>query len=163
MKRFTSISRLTKHEAKIYIRAFEKETGIDVRSVRMSAVEVLVRLKSERHNPQVGLWFDGPSPEFIAAKQDGLLAPYKPNIDFELLSEAFDEEYYWTGFCFGVLGFACNTAILDRKGFIPPTSWYDLLNPTLKGEIGVAYAYTSGTSYTIPRDTGAVDGRGKSV
>jgi iron(III) transport system substrate-binding protein len=142
-------SALDEHEAKIYIRAFEEETGIDVRSVRMSAGEILVRLRSERRNPQVGLWFGGPSPEFIAAKQAGLLAPYRPNVDFELPSEAFDEGYYWTGFYFGALGFACNTAILDRKGLTPPTSWYDLLNPALKGEIGAAYAYTSGTSYTI--------------
>ena len=142
-------SALDTNEAKIYIRAFEEETGIDVKWVRMSAGEILVRLRSERNNPQVGLWFGGPSPEFIAAKQDGLLAPYKVNTDFELPSGTFDENYYWTGFYFGALGFACNTEILDRKGLEPPTSWYDLLKPEFAGEIGVAYAYTSGTSYTI--------------
>jgi len=142
-------SALDTNEAKIYIRAFEEETGINVRWVRMSAGEVLTRVRSERNNPQMGLWFGGPSPEFIAAKQDGLLAPYKPNIDFELPPGTFDEYYYWTGFYFGALGFACNTEILNRKSLAPPTSWHDLLKPEFKGEIGVAYAYTSGTSYTI--------------
>ncbi|MBI1928219.1 ABC transporter substrate-binding protein [Candidatus Poribacteria bacterium] len=142
-------SALDTNEAKIYIRAFEEETGINVRWVRMSAGEVLVRVRSERNNPQVGLWFGGPSPEFIAAKQDGLLAPYKPKVDFELLPGTFDEDYYWTGFYFGVLGFACNIEILNRKGLATPTSWDDLMKPELKGEIGVAYPYTSGTSYTI--------------
>jgi iron(III) transport system substrate-binding protein len=161
-------SALDTKEAQIYIRAFEEDTGIHVRWVRMSAGEVLVRLRSERNNPQVGLWFGGPSQEFIAAKQDGLLAPYKPKVDFddfdrlnpapasptqskdfELPPGTFDEDWYWTGFYFGALGFACNTEILKRKGLEPPTSWYDLLKPELKGEIGMAYAYTSGTSYTI--------------
>ncbi len=105
-------SALDTNEAKIYIRAFEEETGIDVRWVRMSAGEILVRVRSERDNPQVGVWFGGPSPEFIAAKQDGLLSPYKPKVDFELPPGTFDEDYYWTGFYFGALGFACNTDIL---------------------------------------------------
>ena len=76
---------LDTNEAKIYIRAFEAETGIEVRWVRLSAGEVLVRIKSERANPQVALWFGGPSPEFIVAKREGLLAPYAPRINFEPL------------------------------------------------------------------------------
>ena len=142
-------SPLSTTEAEMYITAFEEETGIDVKCVRMSTGEILVRVRSERNNPQVGMWFGGPSPDFIAAKQDGLLNPYKPMIDFELLPGTFDEDYHWTGFYFGALGFASNTEILERKGLKPPTSWHDLLKPELKGEIGVAYAYTSGTSYTI--------------
>ena len=140
---------LDTNEAKIYIRAFEEDTGIQVRWVRLSAGEVLVRIRSERTNPQVSLWFGGPSPEFIVAKREGLLAPYTPRIDFEPLPSTFDEAHYWTGFYFGAIGFASNTEILERKGITPPTSWYDLLKPELKGEISVAYAYTSGTANTL--------------
>lgn len=136
-------------EAKIYIRAFEEETGIQVRWVRLSAGEVLVRIRSERTNPQVALWFGGPSPEFIVAKRERLLAPYAPRIDFEAPPGTFDEAHHWTGFYFGAIGFASNTEILARKGISPPTSWYDLLKPELKGEISVAYAYTSGTANTL--------------
>ena len=137
------------NEAKIYIRAFEEESGIEVRWVRLSAGEVLVRIRSERANPQVALWFGGPSPEFIVAKREGLLAPYAPRIDFEPLPSTFDEAHHWTGFYFGAIGFASNTEILERKGIEPPTSWSDLLKPELKGEISVAYAYTSGTANTL--------------
>ena len=140
---------LDTNEAKIYIRAFEAETGIEVRWVRLSAGEVLVRIRSERTNPQVALWFGGPSPEFIVAKREGLLAPYAPHINFEPLPGTFDAAHYWTGFYFGAIGFASNTEILARKGIPPPTSWYDLLNPEFKGEISVAYAYTSGTANTL--------------
>ena len=140
---------LDTNEAKIYIRAFEEETGIQVRWVRLSAGEVLVRIRSERTNPQVALWFGGPSPEFIVAKREGLLAPYAPNINFEPLPGTFDAAHYWTGFYFGAIGFASNTEILERKGIPPPTSWYDLLKPEFAGEISVAYAYTSGTANTL--------------
>ena len=140
---------LDTNEAKIYIRAFEEESGIQVHWVRLSAGEVLVRIRSERANPQVALWFGGPSPEFIVAKREGLLAPYAPRIDFEPLPGTFDEAHYWTGFYFGAIGFASNTEILARKGIVPPTSWYDLLTPQFKGEISVAYAYTSGTANTL--------------
>lgn len=140
---------LDTNEAKIYIRAFEEETGIQVRWVRLSAGEVLVRIRSERTNPQVALWFGGPSPEFIVAKREGLLAPYSPRINFEPPPNTFDEAHYWTGFYFGAIGFASNTEILARKGISPPTSWHDLLKPELKGEISVAYAYTSGTANTL--------------
>ena len=140
---------LDTNEAKIYIRAFEEETGIQVRWVRLSAGEVLVRIRSERTNPQVALWFGGPSPEFIVAKREGLLAPYAPRINFDPLPGTFDEAHYWTGFYFGAIGFASNTEILERKGIPPPTSWYDLLKPEFEGEISVAYAYTSGTANTL--------------
>ena len=140
---------LDTNEAKIYIRAFEEESGIEVHWVRLSAGEVLVRIRSERTNPQVALWFGGPSPEFIVAKREGLLGPYSPHIDFEPPAGTFDEAHYWTGFYFGAIGFASNTEILGRKGISPPTSWYDLLKPEFKGEISVAYAYTSGTANTL--------------
>ena len=140
---------LDTNEAKIYIRAFEEDTGIQVRWVRLSAGEVLVRIRSERTNPQVALWFGGPSPEFIVAKREGLLAPYAPRINFEPPPGTFDEAHYWTGFYFGAIGFASNTEILARKEIPPPTSWHDLLKPSFKGEISVAYAYTSGTANTL--------------
>ena len=140
---------LDTNEAKIYIRAFEEESGIQVRWVRLSAGEVLVRIRSERSNPQVALWFGGPSPEFIVAKNEGLLASYAPRIDFDLPPSTYDAAHHWTGFYFGAIGFASNTEILARKAIPPPTSWYDLLKPELKGEISVAYAYTSGTANTL--------------
>ncbi len=140
---------LDTNEAKIYLRAFEEKSGVQVRWVRLPAGEALVRIRSERNNPQVALWFGGPSPEFIIARREGLLAPYQPQTDFQPPPGTFDEAHHWTGFYFGAIGFACNTEILARKGIPPPTSWYDLLKPEFKGEIGVAYAYTSGTANTL--------------
>src|SRR5512147_257264 len=67
---------LDPNEAKVYIEAFTKDTKINVEWVRMSAGEVLTRLKAESKNPQVSMWFGGPSAEFIAGKKEGLLTAY---------------------------------------------------------------------------------------
>ncbi|MCX5821773.1 MAG: iron ABC transporter substrate-binding protein, partial [Deltaproteobacteria bacterium] len=50
---------LDPNEAKIYVEAFTKDTNIKVEWVRLSAGEVLTRLKAEAKNPQVSVWFGG--------------------------------------------------------------------------------------------------------
>src|SRR4030043_2070361 len=68
---------LDPNEAKVYIEAFMKDTKINVEWVRMSAGEVLTRLKAESKNPQESVWYGGPSVELIAGKKEGLITPYK--------------------------------------------------------------------------------------
>lgn len=140
---------LDSNEAKLYIEAFESETGIHVKWVRLSSGEVLTRLRNEKNNPQVSVWFGGPFTDFIAAKKEGLLLPYAPKINFKLPEGGYDAEHAWTGISFGVIGFVSNTDILKRKKIKPPESWDDLLKPEFKNDISMAYAYTSGTAYTI--------------
>ncbi|AKI97410.1 ABC transporter substrate-binding protein [Kosmotoga pacifica] len=137
------------NEAKIYIEAFEKATGIKVDWVRMSSGEVVARLTAERNNPRASIWFGGPAVDFIAAKKRGLLEPYKSPNAWSLDLTFKDYDGYWTGFYLGVIGFASNTEQLKELGVEAPTSWQDLLKPEFKGRISVAYPYTSGTSYTI--------------
>lgn len=140
---------LDSNEAKLYIEEFEKETGIHVKWVRLSSGEVLTRLRNEKNNPQVSVWFGGPFTDFIAAKKEGLLIPYKPEINFKLPEGGYDSEHYWTGISFGVIGFVSNTDILKKRNLSPPASWDDLLKKEFKNDISMAYAYTSGTAYTI--------------
>lgn len=141
---------LDTNEAKIYIEVFEKDTGIKMEWVRMSAGEVLTRLRAEAKNPQVSLWFGGPSPEYIAADNFGLLAPYESPVGKSFLTPSQkDPDNMWTGFYFGGIAFASNTEYFKEMGMEYPTSWADLLKPELKGKIAVAYPYTSGTSYTV--------------
>ncbi len=141
---------LDTNEAKIYIEAFEKDTGIKVEWVRMSAGEVLTRLRAEAKNPQVSLWFGGPSQEFIAAKELGLLIPYESPVGKPFLKGNLkDPDHIWTGFYFGAIGFASNTEFFDKRNLPYPTSWQDLLRPELRKNISLAYPYTSGTSYTV--------------
>lgn len=126
---------LDAQEAPVYIRAFEEETGIRVQWTRLSAGEALARIEAEKHNPQVSVWFGGPSPEYIVAGQRGLLDPFEGEL--------------WRGFYFGAIGFACNENFLRANNAVCPDSWSGLLDPKFKGQISLAYPYTSGTAYVL--------------
>ena len=135
-------------EAKYYIEAFEKETGIDVEWVRLSAGEVVARIEAEASNPQASVWYAGSNTSHINAAAKGLLEPYKPDIDFELSEQLHAKDWAWSGFYTGVIGFVSNKDFLAKKGIQAPTSWDDLLNPAFAQNVAVAYPYTSGTAYT---------------
>jgi len=135
-------------EAKLYIEAFEKETGIDVQWVRMSSGEVLARIEAEASNPQASVWHAGSNTSHINAASKGLLESYKPNTDFEFSELLHADDWEWTGFYTGAIGFITNTEFLEENDMEPPTSWDDLLHPKLENNVALAYPYTSGTAYT---------------
>ena len=147
-------SALDPDETKIYLSAYlkkvESEGGsLKIKLQRMSSGEVFARVDAERTRPTMGLWFGGSSTDFVAAAERGLLEPYKPALDFEPKDEGHDPDWRWTGFYFGVIGYAVNTERLKLLGAKPPRSWNELLAPGFRGEIGMAYPYTSGTAYTV--------------
>jgi iron(III) transport system substrate-binding protein len=124
---------LDPNEAKIYIEAFQNDTKINVEWVRMSAGEVLTRLKAESKNPQVSIWYGGPSAEFIAGKKEDLLVPYKSPVGAPFLKGNLkDSDDYWSGFYFGAIGFGNNTSWFDKNKIPYPASWQDLLKPELR-------------------------------
>jgi len=136
-------------ESQLYIPEFEKDTGIKVEWVRLSSGEVLARLRAEAKNPQVSIWYGGPSQDHVTGKKAGVTVPYKPPLDWTLPANAHDSEWCWVGYYFGAIGFASNTEFLKRAGVPAPSSWQDLLKPAYKGQISIAFPYTSGTSYTV--------------
>lgn len=135
-------------QAKYYIDAFEKETGINVEWVRMSSGEVLARIEAEAANPQTSVWYAGSNTSHINAASKGLLEPYKPNTDFELSELFHAKDWAWTGFYTGAIGFVSNKNFLEEHNLEAPTSWSHLLNPAFEKNIAMAYPYTSGTAYT---------------
>jgi iron(III) transport system substrate-binding protein len=140
---------LDPNEAKVYLDAFIKDTKINVEWVRLSAGELLTRLKAESKNPQVSVWFGGPSSEFIAGKKEGLLVPYNSPAGAPFLKGNLkDAQDYWSGFYFGAIGFGNNTNWFEKNKVPFPTSWQDLLRPEFKANISIAYPYTSGTAFT---------------
>lgn len=135
-------------EAQFYIDAFQKETGIKVEYVRMSAGEALARIEAEKENPQGSVWHGGSNTSHINASSKGLLTAYTPNIDFELASNFHADDHTWNGFYTGAIGFVTNKDFLEANGLEAPQSWEDLLNPIYNSQIEMAYPYTSGTAYT---------------
>ncbi|MFC3852925.1 ABC transporter substrate-binding protein [Salinispirillum marinum] len=131
------------------MRQFNRDTGIQVNMVRMSAGEILARIRAEQSNPQASVWYGGPADTFVAAVQEGLLTPYvSPNASV-IADEFKDVDGHWTGIYVGALGFASNRDFLARNGLEAPKSWEDLLDPRFENEIIMAHPASSGTAYTI--------------
>jgi len=59
-----------------------------------------------------------------------------------------DPNQVWTPVSMIVTAFASNTEYLADKGIPAPTSWAELLNPDLKGDVCMAHPGTSGAAYT---------------
>jgi iron(III) transport system substrate-binding protein len=128
--------------------AFQEETGIQTSYVRLSSGEALARIQATADNPEFSVWWGGPADAFIAASEQGLFETYQSPS-----AEAIDPQYKdadgaWTGVYVGALGFCSNTELLEELGVEVPTSWEDLLNPALEGNIAMAHPATSGTAFT---------------
>lgn len=136
-------------EMQLYVDAFTHTTSISVRWVRLSTGEILTRVRSERQRPQASLWFGGSSAEFTFAAADGLLDAHHPKSFDQFRPSTRDPEWRWMGMSESVVGFASNPRVLAEQGAMPPTAWRDLLRPEYRGLVSMAYAYTSGTAYTI--------------
>ncbi|MBN1963453.1 MAG: ABC transporter substrate-binding protein [Anaerolineae bacterium] len=128
--------------------AFQEETGIETSYVRMSSGESLARIRATADDPEFSVWWGGPADAYIAAIDEGLLEAYESPS-----AEGFDpkyigEDHYWYGVYVGALGFCSNIEFLDELGIEAPTSWDDLLDPALKGNVAMAHPATSGTAFT---------------
>ena len=139
---------LDPNEAKVYITAFSNDTKINVEWVRMSAGELMTRLKAEAKNPQVSVTLGGPNIEYIAGTKAGLYQPYKPAGAGFITAAQRDPNWNWVGSSFGAIAFGSNTEIFAKKGWKYPETWDDLLKPEFKANVSLAYPYTSGTAFT---------------
>jgi iron(III) transport system substrate-binding protein len=128
---------------------FEAQYGVEVTCLDMSSGEALERIRAEKDNPQGDILFGTTNLSHVNLAADGLTEPYK-GVGWNLLPEGAikDPDGYWTGFYYGVIGFACSPERLAEIGAECPTSWQDLLNPVYKGEIVIASPAASGTAYT---------------
>jgi iron(III) transport system substrate-binding protein len=129
---------------------FQEQTGVTATCLDMSSGEALERIRAEQENPQGDVLFGTTNLSHVNLALDGLSQPYQ-GVGWNLLPEGAlkDPEGYWTGFYFGVIGFACSPERLEELGAECPDSWQDLLDPTFAGEIVIASPASSGTSYTV--------------
>lgn len=128
------------------LQEFTKDTGIKANLLRLSAGEVLTRLKLEAKNPQVDVLLGGPADYLEKAKTLGLLVPYKAK-DAEKINPDFkDPQYYWTGIGIMPLAFITNKGFLEKNKIQAPTAWSDLLKPQYQNGLILADPRTSGTA-----------------
>ncbi|OMF28057.1 iron ABC transporter substrate-binding protein [Paenibacillus sp. FSL H8-0548] len=131
------------------IEMFQKETGIKVSYTRLSAGEVLERIRKEKDNPNASVWFGGTADTFVQAKQEGLLEPYE-SINARMIDPEYkDAEGYWTGIYIGSIAFISNKTWLQQTGLSVPQSWEDLLKPEYRTMIAMGSPNLSGTGYTV--------------
>ena len=134
----------------VIFQTFKAQYGVDVTCLDMSSGEALERIRAEKGNPQGDILFGTTNLSHVNLAAEGLLEPYK-GVGWNQLPDGplKDPDGNWTGFYYGVIGFACSPDRLKEIGAECPTSWQDLLNPAYKGEIVIASPAASGTSYTV--------------
>ena len=109
------------------------------------------QIVAEKERPRVDVWFGGTADPHFQAAEQGLLAEYKSPQLSQLYPWAQDAAkasgYKTVGLYSEVLGIAYNTEILAKKKLAAPKCWKDLANPAYRGEVQMANAQSSGTSY----------------
>jgi putative spermidine/putrescine transport system substrate-binding protein len=120
------------------IEGFKAKYGIEVNELNPDAgsADELEAIRANKDNvgPQapdvidVGFSF-GP-----AARDEGLVQPYKVSTWDTIPENVKDAEGYWYGDYYGVLSFAVNTDIVAE----PPADWPDLLKPEFANSVALA-------------------------
>ena len=129
-------------------RAYTAKTGVPINFIRLSTGELVARATAEKSNPRADVIWGAPGDGFAAAKEAGIIEPYRPPTWDRIPAELKDREAYFTAVAKNTLVFMSNAKLLKEKGLKPPTSWNDLLDPAYKGQIQTADARTSGTALT---------------
>jgi iron(III) transport system substrate-binding protein len=134
----------------VLFETFKAQYGVEVTCLDMSSGEALERIRAEKDNPQGDVLFGTTNLSHVNLAADGLTEAYQGAGWNQLPDGAIkDSDGYWTGFYYGVIGFACSPARLAEIGADCPDSWQDLLDPIYDGEIVIASPAASGTSYTV--------------
>ena len=134
----------------VLFQTFKAQYGVDVTCLDMSSGEALERIRAESGNPQGDVLFGTTNLSHVNLAAEGLLLNHQ-GVGWNLFPEGplKDPNGGWTGFYYGVIGFACSPERLEEIGAECPTSWAQLLDPVYAGEIVIASPAASGTSYTV--------------
>ena len=128
---------------------FEKDTGIKVETERLSAGELVARVRAEKNAPKASVLHGGSADSYIQLKEEGLLERYSSPQASAIPATMKDPAGYWTGIYIGYIGFMSNQKLLVAKGIPAPSGWNDLLRPELKGQVVITDPATAGSAYTV--------------
>lgn len=126
---------------------FEEEYGIKMEFLDMGSQEILDRVRSEKNNVQADIWWGAPHVNFNQAKEDDLLAEYKPSYADALDDEYFDPDWMWSGTSMTPQVIMYNNKELSEDE--APKEWDELLDSKWKDDIIIRYPLASGGMRTI--------------
>lgn len=133
--------------------AFGKKYDVKVSFIRNGSGSTFAKVEAEKDHPQADVWYGGTLDPQSQAGEMGLLQPYQsPNL--VQIAEKFRDPAklkgnYSSAVYMGILGFGVNLDRLKQLGIDKvPTTWEELLDPRLAGEIQIADPQSSGTAYT---------------
>ena len=130
---------------------YERLSNVKVSVVNKPTGESFAQIMAEKDRPKVDVWFGGTSDPHFQAAELGLLDEYRSPLLSQLhpwaQAAAKASGYRTVGLYSEVLGIAYNTELLAKKNLPTPKCWKDLTNPAYKGEVQMANAQSSGTSY----------------
>lgn len=135
-------------QAAEFLALFEKETGIDVEWVRLSAGEIYTRVAAEANNPQASIWWGTSAETFMVAAAEGLLETYESPALESIDSQFKSQDGTWSPFSLQIISYLVNEDWLAENGYEAPTSWDELITEKYKDNIVIAHPATSGMSYT---------------
>lgn len=126
---------------------FEAEYGIKMEFLDMGSQEILDRIRSEKNNTQADVWWGAPQVNFDQAKDNDLLAEYKPSYADSLDEIYHDPDWMWSGTSMTPEVILYNSKEISKED--APKDWDDLLDPKWKDEVIIRYPLASGTMRTI--------------
>ena len=130
---------------------YERTANVKVSVINKPTGESFAQIVAEKERPKVDVWFGGTSDPHFQAAEQGLTVEYRSPLLSQLHPWAQDAAkaagYKTVGLYSEVLGIAFNTELLAKKKLAAPKCWKDLANPIYKGEVQMANAQSSGTSY----------------
>src|SRR3989442_6642278 len=116
-------------------KSYAAKTGVQINSLRLSTVELVARATAEKNNPRADVMWGAPGDGFAAAKEAGIIEPYKTANIEKIPAELRDKDGYYTAVSKNTLIFMSNAKLLKERGLKAPTSGNDLSDPAFKGQI----------------------------
>lgn len=122
---------------------------VEIAWVRDSTGVITARLLAERANPRADVVWGLSAFSLLQMEALDMLEPYTPR-GAEALRPAMRSDrspMTWTGMDAFVSAICFNTAVARQRNLPRPTSWADLLNPALRGQVVMPNPASSGTGF----------------
>src|SRR5437667_11555702 len=96
-------------------RAYTAKTGVPINFIRLSTGELVARATAEKNNPPADVIGGAPGDGFAAAKEAGIIEPYRAPTWSQIPAEPKDKDGYYTALSKNPPGVMPNAKLLKEK------------------------------------------------